>query len=79
MPFLHAEQEHPVEPNPESRLSEQQVTRALVARGYPMKKTTMANYVTRGLGPPHVKIGYSRVFVWADVLQWIEDRTVRQA
>ena len=66
-----------MDPNSESRLSQKQVTRALQERGYPVTRTTLANYATRRCGPPYTKIGKAQSYLWADVLSWIEERTVR--
>jgi hypothetical protein len=60
--------------DPETFMTRSQVAEALTACGFRMHPATLATKVPRGGGPPFRKFGKTPMYLWADVVAWVNQR-----
>ncbi len=60
--------------DPKTKLGRKEVSNALAELGFPISPATLATMATRGGGPPYRRWGSRVQYVWAEVLNWVEER-----
>jgi hypothetical protein len=60
-------------PDPDIRLTRDQLAVALSAAGYSISSATLATRVSRGEGPPHAVWGSRVYYRWGDALEWAKN------
>ena len=68
------EQGMAVPDDPDTRLTRDATSAALIEAGFPVSPATLATKATRGGGPPFQKFGARPLYVWRDALAWAQSR-----
>ena len=61
--------------DPETRLTRQQLAKALTEEGYPTSVSALDTKASRGGGPPYEKYAKYALYAWGPALAWARNRT----